>query len=113
MAKMLQDACLENREKAVIAVVFPKIAGVLPNAQTVRAMAWEPNIPRKLVLIAALCGGGDPNETIYPSRLHRRGACSVGDGCIRDAARSRKRAFQRRQRRRRAGEGRTWPRPRS
>jgi hypothetical protein len=32
-----------------------------------------------------------PNETIFSSKLHRGGACSLGNGCICDAARSRKR----------------------
>ena len=54
----------------------------------------EQNIPRELMLVAALRGGGDPNEAIYPSRLDRRSACSVGDGRIRDAAGSRKRDCQ-------------------
>jgi hypothetical protein len=60
------------------------------------------------MLVAALRGGGDINETIYQSRPDRRDPCSLGDGRICDAARSRKRDYDRRQRRRRAGEGRTW-----
>jgi hypothetical protein len=32
-----------------------------------------------------------PNETVFSSKLHRGGDCRLGDGSIRDAARSRKR----------------------
>jgi hypothetical protein len=51
----------------------------------------EQKITRELMLIAALRGGGDPNETICQSRLDRHGTRSLGDGGIRDAACSRKR----------------------
>jgi hypothetical protein len=53
-------------------------------------MAWE------LMLIAAMRGGGDLNETIYQGRLYRRGACSLGDCGSSDAARSGKRSCHRR-----------------
>jgi hypothetical protein len=51
---------------------------------------------RELVVIAALGGGGDLNEAIYQSSLYRRGACSLGDSGISDAARSGKRPCHRR-----------------
>lgn len=57
----------------------------------------EQNNVRELVLITALRGGGDPNETIYQGRFYRRGACSLGDSGIRDAARSAERDCHRRQ----------------
>ena len=101
------------RDKMAVGILLRKIACVLPAAQPRPNDGLEQNIPRELMLIAALRGGGDPNETIYQSRLHRHGACGLGDGRIRDAARSRKRDCRGRQRRRRAGEGRTWPWPRS
>jgi hypothetical protein len=101
------------REKTVIAILLPGNCARSPSVQTAPCNGMEQKILRELMLIAALRGGGDPNETIYQSRLDRYGACSLGDGRIRDAARSRKRDCHRRQRRRRAGEGRTWPWPRS
>ena len=55
----------------------------------------EQKIPRELMLIAALRGGGDINETIYQSRPDRRDPCGLGDRRIRDAARSRKRDYDR------------------
>ena len=101
------------REKMAVGILLRKIAYVLPAAQTRPSDGLEQNIRRELMLIAALRGGGDPNETVYSGRVHRGSGCSLGDGRIRDAARSRKRACHRRQRRRRAGKGRTRPWPRS
>jgi hypothetical protein len=60
-------------------------------------MAWNKNSARELVLIAAMRGGGDPNETIYQGRLYRGGTCGLGDSGIGDATRSGKRHCHRRQ----------------
>src|ERR1700754_231214 len=84
-----------------------------PSIETASARAREQKFPRELMLIAALRGGGDPNETINQGRLHRCGARSLGDGCICDAPCSRKRHYYRRQRRRRAGKAWPWPWSRS
>jgi hypothetical protein len=59
--------------------------------------ARNKNDALELVLIAAMRGGGDPNETIYQGRLYRRGACGLGDSGIGDAARSGQRHCHRRQ----------------
>ena len=121
-----RNKCSSNREMSQKGASLPgnsgkngncgfdsRNCGVHPGKQTARANGMEQKIPRELMLIAALRGGGDPNETIYQGRLDRRGACRLGDGRVRDAARSRKRDYHRWQRRRRAGQGRTRPWPRS
>jgi hypothetical protein len=114
--EMSQDgarACPAIREKTAIAVLLREICVRSSGQANGPDNGMEQKILRELMLIAALRGGGDINETIYQSRPDRHGTCSLGDGGIRDAARSRKRDCRRRQRRRRAGERRTRPRPRS
>jgi hypothetical protein len=94
--KMLQsrEAAPAMRVKEVIAVLLAEIAWVLPGGANGPGNGMEQKIPPELVLIAALRGGGDINETIHQSRPDRRDACSLGDGRIRDAARPCKRDCQ-------------------
>src|ERR1700733_860210 len=71
-----------------------EVASVLSGRTHGPSAGLEQNIPRELVLIAAPSGRRRfPNETIYPGGLHRGGACCLGDGRIRNAARSRKRDY--------------------
>ena len=68
--KMLQEArALPSiREKSVVGILLAGIA-CSPGVKTAPGNGMEQNIPRELMLVAALRGGGDPNETIYQSRL--------------------------------------------
>jgi hypothetical protein len=79
------------REKMAVGTLLSGNYVPSPWVEIAAGNGMEPNIPRELMLVAALRGGGDPNETIYQSWLHRCGACRLGDGGIRNATRSRKR----------------------
>jgi hypothetical protein len=101
------------REKTVVAIFTSRNCVPSCGAKTARATAWNKMFPGNLCQLPHQAVEEILNETIYPGRLHRRGACSFGDGGICNAARSGKRHCRRRQRRRCAGKGRTWPWPRS
>jgi hypothetical protein len=79
-----------NREKTATAICSHEKLQFLED-RAAEKWSWNKIAAWELVPIAAMRGGGDPNETIYQSRLYRRGAGRLGDSGIRDAARSGKR----------------------